>query len=73
MWLVMGRVKLRQAVSLSEHNAGSNCTYRRLVFVQDLIVLGHGDTENDRCYVFEAVDPFLSFRPLTAHIKQSVK
>jgi hypothetical protein len=40
--------------------------------VQDLIVLGHGDAENDRRYVFEAVDPFLSFRPLTSHIEQSV-
>jgi hypothetical protein len=28
-WLVMGRVKLRRTISLSEHN----CTYRRLVFV----------------------------------------
>jgi hypothetical protein len=52
---------------------GSNSTYRRLVFVQHLIVLGHGDTENDRRYIFEAVDPLLSFRPLTSHVKQSVK
>jgi len=31
--LVMGRVKLRHTVFLSEHNPGSNYTYRRLVFV----------------------------------------
>ena len=69
----MCRITFRQTVFLSEHKAGTNCTYRRLIFVQDLIVLGHGDTENDRRYVFEAVDPFLSFRPLTSHIEQSVK
>jgi hypothetical protein len=56
-----------------EHNSGKRRTYRGLVFVQDLIILRHGDTENDRRYIFEAVDPFLSFRSLTAHIKQSVK
>jgi len=32
-WLVIGHIKLRQTVYLSEHNAGSNSTYRRLVFV----------------------------------------
>jgi hypothetical protein len=45
-------------------------TYSGFVLVQHLIVLGHGDTEDDGGDVFEAVDPLLSFGSLTAHVEQ---
>lgn len=48
-----------------------NLTYRRLIFMQHLVVLGHGHTEYDRGHVLEAVDPFLSLGPLPAHVEQS--
>lgn len=46
--------------------------YRGFVFVKDLIVLGHGHAKYDRRHVFEAMDPFFSFRSLTADVKQSI-
>lgn len=45
--------------------------YRCFILVQNLIILGHRDTENDRSNILEAMDPFLSFRPLAAYVKQS--
>lgn len=53
------------------NHADKSWTHRGLVFVQDLIVLGHGHAENDRRYIFKAVNPLLPFWSLTAHIKQS--
>ena len=35
-------------------------SYRGLVLVQDLVVLGHGDAEDDGGDVLEAVDPLLA-------------
>ena len=40
--------------------------------MQHLVVLGHGDTEDDRGDVLETVDPLLPLGSLTAHIKQPV-
>lgn len=45
--------------------------YRCLILVQHLVVLGHGDAEYDRGHILEAVDPFLSLRPLATHVEQS--
>ena len=45
-------------------------SYRGLVLVEDLVVLGHGDAEDDGRHVLEAVDPLLPLRPLTPHVKQ---
>jgi hypothetical protein len=36
-------------------------TVDSLVFEQQLIVLGNGDKEKDRCDIFEAMDPLLTF------------
>lgn len=47
--------------------------YRRFVFVQDLIVLGHRNAKYDRGNILEAMDPFLTFASLAAHVEQSVK
>ena len=44
--------------------------YRGLVLVQHLVVLGHGDAEDDRGHILEAVDPLLPLGSLTAHVKQ---
>ena len=58
-------------------NISSNCsiilkaTNRSFVLVQDLIVLGHGDAEDDGSDVLEAVDPLLTLTSLPANIKQS--
>ncbi len=52
---------------------GYKCAHRRLVFVQDLVVLGHGDAEDDGGYVLEAVNPLLPLRPLASHVKQPRK
>ena len=45
-------------------------SYRGLVLVEDLVVLGHGDAEDDGRHVLEAVDPLLPLRPLPSHVKQ---
>jgi hypothetical protein len=47
----------------------SHCTYRGFVFVQNLIILRHCNTENNGGYVFEAMNPLLSLRSLAADIK----
>ena len=52
---------------------GKNATYlthRRLVLVQDLVVLRHGDAEDDRRDVLEAVDPLLPLRSLSPDVEQ---
>lgn len=46
----------------------TNCCF---IFVKDLIVFRHGDTENDCRYVFETMDPFLPLGPLTTDVEQS--
>ena len=38
--------------------------------MEDLVVLGHGDAEDDRRDVLEAVDPLLPLRSLPPDIKQ---
>lgn len=45
--------------------------YRRLVFMQHLIVFGHRDAEYDRSHVLEAMDPLLTLASLAAHVEQS--
>ena len=47
-------------------------TVDRLVFEEQLIVLGDGDQEQDGGDVLEAVYPLLSFRSLTTHIEHAV-
>ena len=44
----------------------------RLVLEQQLVILGDGDEEEDGGDVFEAVDPFLAFGPLPAHVEHAV-
>lgn len=39
--------------------------------MKNLIILRHGDAENYGCYIFKAVDPFLSLGSLSADIEQS--
>lgn len=46
--------------------------YGGLVFVQHLIVFGHGHAKDDGRHVFEAMDPLLSLGTLTSHIEQSI-
>ena len=50
-----------------------NPTYHTLVLIQHLIVLAQTDQENQRGDVLEAVNPFLSFTPLSTDIEQSVR
>lgn len=50
---------------------GRIATYRCFILVQHLIIFGHSNTEYDRGHVFEAVNPFLSLRPLAADVEQS--
>ena len=38
--------------------------------MQHLVILGHGDTEDDGGHVLETVDPLFSLRPLTTHVEQ---
>lgn len=45
-------------------------THGSLVFMEDLIVLGHGHAEDDGRDVFEAVDPLFPLGPLPAHVEQ---
>lgn len=47
-------------------------TYDSLVFNKHLVVLGDGDQKDDRCDVFEAVDPFFALGTLSAHIEHAV-
>ena len=44
-----------------------------LVLEEKLIVLGDGDKEKNGGHIFEAVNPFLSFRPLATYVKHSVR
>ena len=47
-------------------------TYCCLVFVKNLVVLRHGNTEDYRSYVFKTVNPFFPFGSLASNIKQPV-
>ena len=40
-----------------------------LVFVEELVVLGDGDEEDDGCDVLEAVDPLLALRTLSSDVE----
>ena len=44
--------------------------YRGLVLMQHLIVLGHGNTEDDGGDVLETVDPLFPLRPLPTHVEE---
>ena len=46
-------------------------SYRSFVLVQYLIVLGHGDAEDDGGDVLKAVDPLLTLAALTSDIEES--
>lgn len=41
--------------------------------MKNLIIFRHCDAENNGCYIFEAMDPFLSLRSLSADIEKSVE
>ena len=43
-----------------------------LVLIEHLVVLAQSNQEDQCSDVFEAMDPFLSLRPLTANIKEAV-
>ena len=45
-------------------------THRCLIFMQYLVVLAHRNTEYNRSYVLETMNPLLALRPLTPDIKQ---
>ena len=47
--------------------------HRGFVLVQDLVVFGHRNTENNRSHILEAMYPFFTFTPLTTDVKQSAK
>ena len=47
-------------------------TVHRLILEKQLVVLGDGDKEENRGDVLEAVDPLLTFRPLTTDIEHAV-
>ena len=38
--------------------------------MQNLVVLGHGNAEDDRGHVLETVDPLLTLRPLASNVEQ---
>ena len=38
--------------------------------MQDLVVLGHGDAEDDGRHVLEAVDPLLALRSLASDVEK---
>ena len=44
--------------------------YRGLVLVQHLVVLGHGNAEDDGGDVLKTMDPLFPLRPLTTHVEQ---
>ena len=80
--VVIVKSGLKMAHLLQSHlreDLGRRCTkwnndgasYRSLILMQHLVVLGHGDTEDDGCDVLETVDPLLSLRPLASHVEQS--
>ena len=48
-------------------------THRGLIFVQNLIVFGHCNAENNCCDIFEAMNPFFPFRSLPSDVKQPKK
>lgn len=47
-------------------------TVDRLIFKEQLVVLGNGDQEQNRGDVLEAVDPLLTFGSLTTNIEHTV-
>jgi hypothetical protein len=48
-------------------------TYRGFVLVKNLIVLGHGDAEDDGRHILETMNPFLTLRSLPADIEKPTK
>lgn len=44
----------------------------RFVFIEHLIVLGDGDEEHDRRDILEAMNPLLSFRPLSTDVEHAI-
>lgn len=55
---------------MSRECRGEGCEYRGLVLVQHLVVLAHGDAEDDGRHVLEAVDPLLALTPLPPDVEQ---
>jgi hypothetical protein len=50
--------------------AGKNNTYDAFVLIQHLVVLAQADQKDQCGNVFEAVDPFFPFAPLTTHVEE---
>ena len=44
--------------------------YRGFIFVENLVILWHGHTEDDGRNVLKTMDPFLSLGSLSAHIEE---
>ena len=63
--------KTREIILAQTERRVQGVSYRSFVLVQHLIVLGHGDAEDDGGHVLEAVDPLLTLAPLPADIEQS--
>ena len=53
---------------MREGEKGSK-TNRFFVFVQQLVILGHGNAEQDSRHAFKAVDPLLSLGSLATHVQ----
>ena len=49
----------------------TRASHHFLVLGECEIVLGHGDDEDDGRHALETVDPLLTLRPLTSHVKHS--
>ena len=47
--------------------------YDTLIFVQHLVVLAQTDQEHQSGDIFEAVNPLLTFRPLTTDVEQLIR
>ena len=50
-----------------------NWSYRGLILVEDLVVLGHCDAEDDCGDILEAMDPLLPLRSLASNVEKSGK
>lgn len=42
------------------------------VFIEHLVVFGQGDEEHESRDIFEAMDPFLTFTPLTSNVEEAI-
>lgn len=45
-------------------------TYSGLILMQNLVILRHGNTEDDSSYILKAMNPFFALRSLATNIKQ---